>query len=271
MKKVLKGIALAVAVALILGIGWFANALVGNPVSQWLAENAAEAWLAENHADTDYYILDVGFNFKDTNYYAHVRSETSRDTQFTLYINMVGKVYRDTYESVTRGFVTARRLDSEYRELTDRVLEDPNFPYESDIGYGTLEIYPREALEDVTVPDYAIMQEDLVLDKVYDIRELGARAGRLVVYVYREELTPEAAAEVLLGIRRAFDGAGIPFRAIDLTLRHPKTEDGPWDEEFVGVEGFLYSEITEEGLADKVAEADRALKESYAQQDALRK
>ena len=42
-KKVLKIIAFAIAIALILGICWVANGLNGNPISKMLAKKAAEA------------------------------------------------------------------------------------------------------------------------------------------------------------------------------------------------------------------------------------
>ena len=74
-KKVLKKLALLIAISLIVGICWFANALCGNPVSKFLAERAADAYLEEHFPDTDYYIKEVGFNFKDTNYYAHHRRD----------------------------------------------------------------------------------------------------------------------------------------------------------------------------------------------------
>ena len=41
-KKVLKVLALILAIVLIIGIGLFANALVGNPVSKFLATKGAE-------------------------------------------------------------------------------------------------------------------------------------------------------------------------------------------------------------------------------------
>ena len=112
-KKVLKIIALVIAIALIVGIAWVANGLNGNPISKMLAEKAADAYIKEQFPNTDYYIENVGFSFKFTGYYAHVRSETSMDTQFTLDIDMLGNVYFDTYESVTGGFVTARRVEQE--------------------------------------------------------------------------------------------------------------------------------------------------------------
>ena len=273
-KKTLKIIALILALVLIALIGWFANGLVGNPVSKYLAEKSAEKYVAENYAGTDYYIETLAFNFKFSNYYAHIRSDSSMDTQFTLYITMLGEVYFDTYEDVLSGAITARRVEDEYRELTDQIFDSPAFPYETDIAFGTLMINPGEAVEnpDATdIPDYTLLYEDLELDKIYDPRELGAQAGHLVVYVYSEELTYEIAAEVLLGIRAEFDKANVPFRAIDLTLQHPREEDQPRDEDYIGTSHFLYEDIDQEGLAERVQKADEALKAHYAEMDAQKK
>lgn len=273
-KKFWKILALILAVALIAGICVFANALAGNPISKLLAERSVERYLAEQYPGTDYYVERLGFNFKFTNYYAHIRSVSSMDTQFTLHIDYLGKVCFDTYDDVTNGYVTARRLEDEYRSLTDQILDNPSFPYETDIAFGSLVINPREAIEnpDVTdIPEWSIVTQDLILDHAYDIRELGRQAGELIIYVYSEELTCEIAAEILLGIRAEFDKAAVPFRAIDFTLRHPRTEDGPWDEEYIGAEDFPYEQITEEGLADRIRQADADLKAYRAEQDALMK
>ena len=47
-KKVLKTAAFLTALCLTAGLGIFANALVGNPVSRLLAKRTAEAYLQEN-------------------------------------------------------------------------------------------------------------------------------------------------------------------------------------------------------------------------------
>lgn len=270
-KKGLKIVALITAIVLIVGVCWFANALCGNPISRMLAQRAAETWLEGNFPDSDYYIEKVGFNFKDTNYYAHYRSESSMDTQFTLYINMFGQGYFDTYESVLSGSVTARRLEQEYRDLTDQVFESPAFPYPSDIQFGTLEIYPQEAFSDPLaneIPDYALVQQDLILDKIYDMRELGAKAGHLIVYVESETISFELAAQIMLTIRAEFDNANIPFRAMDFVLQPPLPEEGPRTGEDISVDHFLYEDIYEEGLESRIQAADAALKAYYAELDA---
>lgn len=55
-KKVLKIIALVIAIALIVGIAWVANGLNGNPISKMLAKKAANDYLEEHFPNTDYYI-----------------------------------------------------------------------------------------------------------------------------------------------------------------------------------------------------------------------
>lgn len=265
-KKVLKIIALIVAIALIIGIASMANALNGNPISKLLARRAASAYLEEHYPNTDYYIEDLGFSFKFSNYYAHIRSDSSIDTQFSLEIDMLGHVFWDTYESVTGGFVTARRVEEEYRTLCKQVFESPSFPYTSDILYGSLEICPREASAE-EVPEYYIVQEDLILDHIYDPRELGAQAGRLVAYVDGDTITFEEAARILLDIRTQFDNANIPFRTIDFVLQPPLPAEGPRTGDDIRIEDFRYEEIYEEGLADRIAEAHAQLEAHYAAQD----
>ena len=48
-KKTLKIIALITAFILIIGLSWFANALLGNPISKMLATNTAKKHLAETY------------------------------------------------------------------------------------------------------------------------------------------------------------------------------------------------------------------------------
>ena len=270
-KKVLKIIALVIAIALIVGVCWFANALNGNPLSKMLAEKAVVAYLAEKYTHTDYYVEKLAYSFKFGNYYAHIRSEASMDTQFTLYIDMIENVYFDTFDDVLRGAITARRLEQEYRDLTDQIFDNSSFPYPSDIGYGTLEIYPQEALDDPQVndiPDYALVQQDLVLDQIYDIRELGRQAGHLIIYVESETISFELAAQIMLDIRAEFEKANIPFRAMDFVLQLPLPEEGPRPDEEVRVKDFQYEDIYQENLIDRIKAAHEELDAYYAEQDA---
>lgn len=257
-KKWLKIGALCTALVIIAGLCWFANALVGNPVSKWLATRTAEKHLEEVYGDTDFVIERIGFSFKDTDYYAHIMSPSSEDSSFSLRIDMWGKLLLDTYESrVLSGNNTADRLYMEYRELTDMVFEAEDYPFTSFITYGDLQFgFSYEEGEEIS-PIGHIMPEELVLDKEYDIRELGARAGRLVVYVEDEEVTVERASEVLLELKALFDKKNVPFYAIDFVLEYPRKEEGGNTKEGrVEADGFLYTDIYEEELMERLEVED---------------
>ena len=256
-KKALKTAALLAALLLIAGLGFFANALLGNPASKMLAERAAKAYLAQQYGDTDFIIDRVTYSFKDGGYMAFVKSPGSIDSYFPIYYDMGGQLKRDEYEDmVLSGSNTLRRLEMAYRELTDTVFESRVYPFGDNIAYGRLECVPREYAQDVDA-DYALIMEDLEPDRMYDIRELGAQAGRLIVYVDDETVSVERAAEVLLELRQLMDESGVPFHAIDLVLVHPRPEDGgERPEGRVEVWQFLYGDIYEDGLTERVKAAN---------------
>lgn len=264
MKRTLKIIALVLAIGLLLGLGWFANAMVGNPISKALATRSAEAYLTQHLPNTDYVLERVTYSFKDGNYHAFYNSPTAIDGDFSADFDWLGRYTWDTYDSVTQGHNTARRLNMAYRELTDTVIEAPGSPYGGDnVAFGTLEFHPADYINDENYPDvprYAIPPETLVVNGTYDIRELGAQAGHLFINVDTEP-SPEAAAACLLDIRSRMDAAGVPFRAIDLTLWDPETDAD------LHLLDFAAADITEEGLIDRVTAAAKAAADYYAALD----
>lgn len=260
-----------VTLVLVAGALWLGDAFLGNPVSKLMATRTAEAYLAETYPDTDYEIERVGYSFKDGEYHAFVQSPSSKDTTFTFYITKGGKLRLDTFERVSSRDNTAARLDEAYRALTDRVFEGADFPYQSESAYGTL-AFTRKAFvnnpEFSDVPSYAIVQDDLILDGEYDVRELGKQSGRLVVYVDGNDVGAEEAARVMCDIRRVFDEADVPFRAMDFVLRHSEANDGTRPQGEIHVADFLYEDIHPDGMTARVREADAALSAAYAREDA---
>ena len=269
-KKVLKIVALVFAIALIAGVCIFANALVGNPISKALATNTAEKHLEENYADKDLEIERVTFSFKDGYYHAFIYSPSSIDSEFTILIDMWGKLRYDTYEDrVLSGWNTADRVSRDYRAVVDKVLDSQAFPYNEHIGYGDFDFYPRVHLEQYSVPEYALITEDLTLDSFYDVNELGAKHGKVTIYIDDDTVTYERMSAILLDIRRIFDDAGVKFYVIDCVLEYQKNEDSSKKKEGrVEVREFLYSDIYEEGMAERVKAADEAARAYYDEQDA---
>ena len=209
-KRILKIAAFVFAIALIVGVCVFANGLVGNPISKAVATNTAEKHIEENYADKDFEIERVTFSFKDGYYHAFIYSPSSIDSDFTILVDMWGKLRYDTYEDrVLSGGNTADRIGRDYRETVDKVLDSQAFPYNAHIGYGDFKFYPREHLEEHSVPEYALITEDLTLDAFYDVNELGAKHGMLTIYIEDNTVTVERLSKILLDIKTIFDNAGV--------------------------------------------------------------
>ena len=271
-KKVLVLLAYVAAVVLAIGVGVFANAFFGNPISKLLASHTVKEQLATTYADKDFYVERITYSFKDGYYHAFIKSESSIDSHFKISVDMYGKVKRDSYESrVLQGWNTGDRLSTEYRASVEEVFGSPMFPFYAHIDYGSLEFLPREILEseETEIPQYAMALEDLELDGVYDVQELGEQAGHIVLYIYDEEVSVERATEILLEVKRQMDAGGVKFYAIDFVLEYPKPEDGEdWKEGRVETMEFLSDDIYEEGMAERVDEANEKAIAYHAAKDA---
>ena len=268
-KKILKTVVVIISIALVIGVCVIANAFVGNPISKHIATNTAEKHLEEKYSDRDFEIEKVIYNFKDGNYHAFIKSPSSIDSHFTILIDMWGDLKIDNYEdSVLTGWNTANRLGNEYREKVDEILESQSFPYAVDIGFGDIEFIPTDYAKDPSVPDYAIIIEDLKLDGEYDINELGSKAGKLTIYIDDETVSYERLAELILEIKKIFDDAKVKFYALDFVLEYPKDENGTIKEGRVEVRDFLYADMYEEDMIERVKASDEAANAYYAEQDA---
>ena len=277
MKKCIRIIGIVLLIALIAVLIWFGNVMLGNPVSHALASKAAKAYMSDQFSDTDYEMERITYSFKDGRYHAFMVSPTSIDGDFSVCFSMMGEYCYDTYDSVQDGSNTAQRLNSEYRKLTDTILNDPALPYDNtqiySIMFGELEIYPKEFIDDPNVhdiPDYSLVQDDLELNKIYDIKELGAQAGHLILYVDNEVISVEETARIMLDFRSMFDEADIPFYSMDFVLRHPRTEDGQSDDEEIRINDFLYQDIYEEGLTERIEIAIEETAAYYAILDQMK-
>lgn len=271
-KKALKIIALVLALVMLGGLGWFANGLVGNPVSRWLANRALEDYIQENYSHLDLHTQRFGFDFKSGGYYAYVCSETSRDTAFYIDTDMLGHVTYDSFDTwVTSKRNTEQRVQEMYRELTDSVLDSAVFTYVSDIKGGMLDFEQDWEVGDGHDHSHALSKNELVMDKEYSVREIldmGARAGILTVYVQEDNVTTERAAEIMLHIRSLFDDAGITFYRLDFVLQYPKPEDdSPWPEGDVRAD-IPYADIYEEGLVERIEQSHDAIYAWFEAMDA---
>ena len=271
-KKILKTIALIVAIALCLGLALFANSLTGNPVSHYLAKTAAEKHIESTYSDKDYSVDRVSYDFKSGCYNAFIESPTSPDSSFSLAISFGGKIYWDSYEDrVINRYNTSERINTEYRKAVDNVIENRSFPYETDIAFGDIYFVEDVNVDQPYVPEYAIQMSSLELDGYYDIAELGAKAGELAIYVNDNDVTVKKLSEILLGIKDVMDKAGVRFKVINCVLEPLKSEDGYSVSERVEVEAFPYEDIHTDGMLERVIKAVEETKALNEERDATLK
>lgn len=276
MKKSVKILAAVTAFILIGGILWFANGFLGNPISKALANNTAKKYIAKNYSNMNLHISEVSYSFKDGNYHAYVKSPTSKDTYFNISISPLGKLQYDSYENdVTKRNNTYIRLNEEYGEKVKEVFEDKNFPYKSDIFFGELKEITSKELESEYNdfgPVYGIDLSKLELDKSYDINEMGKKYGHIVFYAKDEDISIKKASEILLHIKKILDEKNVSFYAMDFSLQKPRSEDeniNPNDKS-IDIQEFLYSDIYEKGLENRIKENSQKLEKYYEEQDKIK-
>lgn len=274
MKKSMKIISGIIAFLIIGALLFFTNAFLGNPISKMIAKNAAKNYIENNYKNKDFVIEEVRYNLKDSGYNAYIKSPSSVDTHFSVYISMGGEIYRDSYESVINGWNTYQRIEKEYRDIVDEILSSDEFPLVSHIDFGEIKIIEnvRDTEVEFEGSNYGIKLTELQLDKEYDVKELAKTAGNIVYYAEDEEVSFEKASVSLLKLKEFFDEKNVPFYAIDFILEKPKSEEGYIEDDFrVYVANFLYSDIYEDGLVARIEVAHNALMKYYREQDAKMK
>ena len=256
--KIIRSAALLAATAMILGIGSCANEMYGNPIAKKEAERKSQAYLDEFFGDRDLYIEDISYNMSATAYDVRVKSRSSADTWFDL-VWRDGELIHESYEyRVLDKGNTATRINKEYGEKAEKALKLLNLKYDVMLEHGQIDF----AWENLEAPEYALRQENLILDGDYDVMELGAQAGHLSVWIRDAEVTEERAAEILLDIRKTMEEQKVRFYVLDFELRYPPQSEEQYKMaqgevfETVRLENFLYEDIYEEGLMERVREAN---------------
>ena len=252
--------------------GLFINAFYGNPVSALLARRTAREVLEEQFPGEPYTIDSIAYNLKTGCYGVLVSREGSLDDWFYIDVRPDGTFRSHDYaEQVTSRRNTEERVRRAYYQLGKAVMELPDFPE----GKASLPDFPGESIyvsahlricSRDNPEEYSLFTEDLEIDKVYDLAELGAVAGEIRVQAVSEDLTPETAAAFMLKVHELTEEAGIEYAVMDFTLERPGNTWEP--EDYIMAPLFPVSEITPEGLADQIREADAAYKAWAAAEDA---
>jgi hypothetical protein len=83
-------------------------------------------------------------------------------------------------------------------------------------------------------------------------------------------VTYEKAAEILLNTKDLMDGAGISFYSIHFVLQYPSydaEESGKRPEGRIELQNFLYTDIYEDGMLQRIVQCAQDTEEDYHRQD----
>lgn len=252
---VFRVIAAVIAFALTAGLLWFANGLIGNPVSYFIAKNNAKKYVAENYADKGYVLKDIGYNFKTAEYYANVEKPGSVDCTFGLSYTMGGKLRFDTYQrSVEEGYNTRYRLNRSYWELVNNTTDTPSFSYLCNGGL----IFTDDSYFGETIP-FGLSKELLIPDAQYSLNELAAKAGHLEVSAIDDAPSAQRAAEMLREIDGFMERSSVYFRAISLSVDTPGVGSDSYS-----IRYFLREDIHADNLVELVEDNHQQTEEFFA-------
>lgn len=267
MKKTTRIVSGTVFIMLIVAILLFINFFLGNPISRSLADKSAKTYIEETYPEMEF---DKSFyNFKDGMYCVFIKSPISIDTHFEIGISRMGEICWDSYEyDVLSKWNTYIRVDREYRSMLVSTFDSNDFFYESNMYFGGLTIKEKDSSEEFG-PVYGLNIEELEIDKIYDLKELGRISGNIELRIEDEEINTKRASEILLNIKDIFDKKDVLFYTIDFSLEKPRTEEEKTfkDRESFDVREFLYSDLYEEGLIKRLEKAAKDLEEYYKMED----
>lgn len=243
-------VALMIVVCLLLacwGSSVILSKLHSNSVSFFLADFSAKFHVACHFPGSDYKVTRTWYDDKPKTYCVRLSSASSPDSGFTLAYNHIGVLVNNSYEEdVIERRNTAKRLSTEYgAKVEDALISASSFNmsfYQGRLNW----IPPGYTYES----DCCIISNELDLDGVHDLAELGSKAGILSINIQAKSadaVTIENLAEILLSIRETLDQANLPFYTIACRFYYYHND--------ISVSGLLYEDIYEEDFETRIYDA----------------
>ena len=250
----MKGIAIFILSVLLAGIlaggVYLLTGYLGTPAGYWEAWNAANELINTEYKDTDYQIKSIGYSPKGGEYVLEIESPTKSDEYFKLWIEPSGEIRINHYSRMV-GEKTTKRLSKEYKDYIEaRGLWD-EFNSNYQCKGGVLVYSSSYKGKTYFRHEEALTEEELELNKAYDIKDFARVHGELSIEAEVEEPTFEKIAEILLQVKQLADEKDVPFYTINVNLYSVHNHS---TEPLVKVVHFRYEDIYETDLAARAEE-----------------
>ncbi len=219
------------------------------------AEKEVARYLAEQYPAQDLVVESLDYSYKREVFLAKVQSLSSRDTYFEIMIQRNGKIQGDTYEDIEKGYTTYSRLSEQYREIWERLRSEAEQSFSISMSWAQLQAVDTEE-QAAKGEEGAIVLEQLVLDREYNMEELAAKAGKLWLTIEAEEVSYEKLEEIVLKLKELCREKQFVFASMDIRLEQKSSEEKA-DQKAAGIQvkGLLYQDIYPEGLLERLQKA----------------
>lgn len=232
----------------------------GNPVSYFIVNHVSKDYVEEKYPG--YHVENSTYSFKDGYYYVVVSLENSKDIYFSIIYDGLGKMLTDNYESSKEGnWNTFRRLDEEYRKRVDEVLMADDFSLKQDnIQYGSI-----VSINDTGWSfDFGINEQELIVDKEYDLKDIGKQGGAIIFYYEDEDISIENISYHILTLKEYLDENDVSFYALNFVLEDPTNID---NNVYVMIRS---SDIYVENFESRLIKSIKETEEFYKEEDNLK-
>lgn len=223
MKRALK---IGVVLVLIFGFCWIVNLMHGNPVSRMIAQHNMESYVREHYPDQGVIVSKACFNMEMGWYEAVGYKENSEDFYFPMWATRWGTLDEVGDEDLLRN--TYGRIWGNYMKMVE--------PLENALYWGyyvssELSFYEGEEGE----YSFSRPKSELIMDKEYDLQELGNELGVIRVKCDVDHLPVSRGEQALCEIGAWLKQKHIPFRLLVLDI---VVEEDPYSHDPLNVSSF---------------------------------
>ncbi len=238
--RVLTGI---VCIIISVAVIYISNTFVGNVVSRIIVNVASNNYI-EKQYNSNFYVEDINYSFKDGSYIVVVNKDDSIDSHFMLTYNLFGKLESNNYEDVTSGYNTYHRINMEYYDLFEEEIKKASFYSEKLHQYASLEILGNDYFNKYIENEYGIVLSDLLLDEEYDVVELGKLYGNVTITMENDVINEETLKEKLLLVANELEYLGITYHTINLIIKN--------ENDTMELNSFFVSDISADNLSELI-------------------
>lgn len=221
--RILTGVGLVLLIPGLLYAGvlcwaWLSD-LKHTKIAQEIIDPKAAEYISQAYPDSDYVLDNAYYVFKDNCYRVKVHSPSSQDTYFKLdYDYQTHELVRDGYESSVLGGINTRdRLVSAYTQLIDDRLSSVTCLIRINSDFC---VYSKNTSPGGYFSPNGLDSTTLIVDKAYNVAELGSAYGFLEVTAVRpkEEVNIRSALTILTEIDHLLAESSIGYSIIEITI-----------------------------------------------------